>query len=193
MFSGQCGTCIDKIQFGGTGTKKKACLLRLCRMKILKEEPEKKPAVLKCGLCTEKFDTIFDLENHIFDTHNQVNIIKKELSENEIDADFEQSTWKPLDEPTATKSIKVDRSGKSKYKCSFCGKILGGDQYGNLKRHVKRVHMKTSEENVSLDDFIEKVQEEDDGYVKVILIYFKSIAFFWYLDVLENISRKIVK
>ena len=30
---GQCAACADKPRFGGRGTKKKACVARICRMR----------------------------------------------------------------------------------------------------------------------------------------------------------------
>ena len=38
MFSGQCQACEDKPRFGGPGTKKKACIMRYCRMRKLEED-----------------------------------------------------------------------------------------------------------------------------------------------------------
>ena len=37
-FIGQCQACADKPRFGGPGTKKKACVMRFCRMRKLEED-----------------------------------------------------------------------------------------------------------------------------------------------------------
>ena len=38
LFLGACPSCADKPRFGGPGTKKKACVMRFCRMRKLEED-----------------------------------------------------------------------------------------------------------------------------------------------------------
>lgn len=64
---GQCQACADKPRFGGPGTKKKACVMRFCRMRKLEEDhaqtnyPLSSPEAMNTSNATKKSKTEEDV------------------------------------------------------------------------------------------------------------------------------------